>query len=539
MMKSIKKTMRTKTAVLVSAAVVMMCLCIVTACSDDDDDSTTVSPTITSFTPTSGVVGTTVIITGTNFSTTASANTVTFNGIAATVTAATATQLTVTVPTGATTGKIVVTVNSVAATSASDFTVTTAATSAPTITSFTPTSGSEGTTVTITGTNFSTTAANNTVAFNGTAATITAATATQLTVTVPTGATTGKITVSVNTSSTTATSTDDFTVTTATTADCSSATTQVEKIVCLAEAFKATLTSSQIATLQISFTKEYAIRWSNLPCGVSCRNGLGFSTLTATQLAAAKAVIAAAAGTTTDEGYSEFSQINAADDVLGTKSGNSNSYSSGNYIIAFLGTPSTTGTWMLQFGGHHYAQNITYSGGVVTGASPSHQGIEPKSWTSGSTTYAPLKTEQAVMAAMLGGLTSTQLASAKLSSTFSDVVLGPGADGEFPSSKVGLAVSTLTTTQKALVLAAMKPWLQDVDDASGTSLLATYESELDQTYIAYSGNATLANNADYVRIDGPSVWIEFVCQNGVVYSEIHYHAIYRDHTRDYGNNFTF
>jgi hypothetical protein len=56
---------------------------------------------------------------------------------------------------------------------------------------------------------------------------------------------------------------------------------------------------------------------------------------------------------------------------------------------------------------------------------------------------------------------------------------------------------------------------------------------LDQTYIAYSGNATLTSNADYVRIDGPSVWIEFVCQTGVVYSEIHYHAVYRDHTKDY------
>ena len=221
MTRLIEKTMRTRFAVLASAAAVMMCLCIVSACSDDDDDNaSTVSPTITSFTPTSGVAETTVIITGTNFSTTASANTVTFNGTTATVSSATATQLTVAVPSGATTGKIAVTENSVSATSASDFTVTTA-----------------------------------------------------------------------------------------TTADCSSATTQVEKVVCLAEAFKATLTSSQIATLQIGFTKAYAIRWSNLPCGVSCRNGLAFSTLTATQLAAAKAVIAAAAGTTTDEGYSEFSQI--------------------------------------------------------------------------------------------------------------------------------------------------------------------------------------------------------------------------------------
>jgi hypothetical protein len=43
-----------------------------------------------------------------------------------------------------------------------------------------------------------------------------------------------------------------------------------------------------------------------------------------------------------------------------------------------------------------------------------------------------------------------------------------------------------------------------------------------------------------VRIDGPGVWIEFVCQNGIVYQgQIHYHTVYRDHTRDYGGEFTF
>lgn len=515
-----------------------------TACSDDNDDASTVSPTITSFTPASGVVGTTVIITGTNFSTTAASNTVTFNGVVATVSAATATQLTVTVPSGATTGKIVVTVDGVSVTSTSDFTVTTTTTSAPTITSFTPTSGSEGTTVTITGTNFSTTAANNIVSFNGVAATVSAATATQLTVTVPSGATTGKITVTVNTSSTIATSADDFTVTTAATADCSSATTIPAKVVCLAEAFKATLTSTQIASLQIAYTLENAKRWSNLPCGLSCRNGLAFSSLTSTQLAAAKAVIQAASGTTTDEGYSEFTQINAADDVLGTKSGNSNSYSSGNYVIAFLGTPSTSGTWMLQFGGHHYAQNITYTDGVVVSVTPSHQGIEPKTWTTGVTTYAPLASERSVMADMLASFTASELASAKISSTFSDVLMVPGSTtNTMPATKQGIKVSTLSAAAQAKVLAAMAPWLNDMDADATAKFTSIYSDELANTYVTYasnnsgtSGNASsfFTTNTDYVRIDGPSVWIEFICQTGVVYpSEIHYHSVYRDHTRDY------
>jgi hypothetical protein len=82
------------------------------------------APTITSFTPTSGPLGTTVTIIGTNFSTTSTNNTVKFNGTTSVVTASTATSITTTVPVGATTGKISVTVASNTATSTNDFTVT-------------------------------------------------------------------------------------------------------------------------------------------------------------------------------------------------------------------------------------------------------------------------------------------------------------------------------------------------------------------------------------------------------------------------------
>ncbi|WP_442945995.1 dioxygenase family protein [Ohtaekwangia sp.] len=83
---------------------------------------------MTSFTA-SGAVGSSIVITGTNFSTAVSDNTVTINGITATVTSATTTQLVVTVPSGATSGAISVTVNGVTVTSTSSFTVTTASAS--------------------------------------------------------------------------------------------------------------------------------------------------------------------------------------------------------------------------------------------------------------------------------------------------------------------------------------------------------------------------------------------------------------------------
>ncbi len=66
-------------------------------------------PTITSFTPTSGIIGTTVTISGTNFNTTPANNRVFFGAAMATVSVATATSLTVTVPIAANYGYITVT----------------------------------------------------------------------------------------------------------------------------------------------------------------------------------------------------------------------------------------------------------------------------------------------------------------------------------------------------------------------------------------------------------------------------------------------
>jgi hypothetical protein len=80
-----------------------------------------VSPTITSFSPTSGPVGTSVTITGTNFT---GATAVKFsNNKSATFTVDSGTQITATVPNGATTGTISVATSSGTATSADPFTI--------------------------------------------------------------------------------------------------------------------------------------------------------------------------------------------------------------------------------------------------------------------------------------------------------------------------------------------------------------------------------------------------------------------------------
>jgi hypothetical protein len=321
----------------------------------------------------------------------------------------------------------------------------------------------------------------------------------------------------------------------------------VADVVAKAQAFKATLTAAQTATLQQNYTATLARRWSNLPCGSSCRNGIQFSNLTSAQLAAALAVIQAAMGTAANEGYEEFHQIRLADDILGANGGGG-AYNSGIYFIAFLNEPSTTGGWMLQFGGHHYAANIAYNNGRVVGATPQFRGIEPISFTLKSATVAPLSQERDALAAMLASLTSAQLTTARLTQTFGDVTMSPGesngGNGTFPTTRVGIQVGSLSDAQKALVVAAIRPYTIDLDPAVAENLFRIYQNELNDAYIAYTGNGTAGNagsflnaNTNYVRIDGPSVWIEFSVRNAAVTpGTIHYHSVYRDRQRDYGKD---
>jgi hypothetical protein len=334
-----------------------------------------------------------------------------------------------------------------------------------------------------------------------------------------------------------------FTVTVSAAATDCSGETGVAKVVCLANAFLATLSTSQQSSVVQTLNLTNAKLWSNLPCGLTCRDGILFSSLNAAQLAAAKAVIAAATSTTADQGYSEFSEINTTDSLLYTVAGGG--YGTGYYVICFLGTPSTTGKWMLQFGGHHYAGNITFDAGAVVSITPSHQGVEPTTWTNASgTVIAPLADEETAMANMLASFSSTELASAKTSGTFSDCLMVPGSTtNTFPTTKAGIKVSALSSTAQANVLLAMARWVNDMDATSAAAFMNIYTNELADTYVTYASNTSgvsgsassfFTKNTDYVRIDGPSVWIEFICQTGVVYpSQIHYHTVFRDHSRDY------
>jgi hypothetical protein len=160
---------------------------------------------IDSFSPGQGIEGTAVTIMGEGFSPEIAKNVVKFGGIVATVSAASATQLTANVPAGASTGKITVETEGRTAASTTDFTVI----KEPFITGFAPTQAEEGDEVVVDGSGFQ--KGPMIVKFNGLAAqTVSVTSNTRLVAVVPDGAVSGKITVEGN--GNTSSTTTDFTV---------------------------------------------------------------------------------------------------------------------------------------------------------------------------------------------------------------------------------------------------------------------------------------------------------------------------------------
>jgi len=321
--------------------------------------------------------------------------------------------------------------------------------------------------------------------------------------------------------------------------------------------------SSSYSTSQLNV---YKTDWSNLPPGAISfsRPGITLSQLTSSsQVSAFNALVQTALSSA---GYTDYKGVLAADDYLGyTK--NANGYGADLYHVAVVGTPSETGAWTLMLGGHHMAFNINFYAACAY-PTPHHIGVEPRtSFTANSHTnynfyssgtYQVLADKAAAMVAIFSGLDSSTLSSAFLSGqTFSDVLIGPveANTGSYAnvtskfnavasSSSRGVLVSSLSSTQQALVTAAIQQYVNDYDSTTASRLLSDYQAGYGSTYVAWANSAgsfsssgpDVSANGTYMRIDGPRVWIEIAVQNGIVISnQTHYHMMFRDKTYDYYN----
>ncbi|MFV0457811.1 MAG: DUF3500 domain-containing protein [Actinomycetales bacterium] len=306
------------------------------------------------------------------------------------------------------------------------------------------------------------------------------------------------------------------------------------EVVAAANAFLDTLDESTKESVTYDFSdNESRQTWSNFPTQTVPRMGVSLTDLDDTSRAAALALVETMSS---EQGYEQVEAIRAADDWLNQNSADGNDAFGADvdYNIALFGEPSETDPFMVQFGGHHLARNYTYLG-TTASITPAFSGTEPKTFTSGDETIEPLKEKATTAFAVFDSLTDEQLATAQLTTTVDDILMGPGVDsGEFPET-AGIQVSSLSADQQQLVQAAIQAWVGDANSDLAASFMSTYESQLDETYVAYANSDTVDGESTYLRIDGPRVWIELVNTRSRSTPDLHYHGVYRDKNDDYGS----
>ena len=312
--------------------------------------------------------------------------------------------------------------------------------------------------------------------------------------------------------------------------------TPASPIVNAAGKFLSTLDQKQRQNVLFAFDDEaQRARWSNLPISSVRRAGLAMGELNEAQRSAAMALLAVVLS---NKGFEKVHLIMEADELLRQQAGKP-VFGRDLYYISFLGAPSDRTTWMLQFGGHHLALNVTVQGerGVLT---PSLIGAQPALYTVNGNTVRPLGQESDKAFALLNALDGAQRKQAILDYRVPDLVLGPGQDGKTIQPE-GLKASAMTAPQRSMLLDVIAEWSGIVHESAAAARRAEIQAGLDDTWFAWSGATTAApgrNVTAYYRIQGPTVVIEYAPQPLGGDPSLHIHTMYRDPTNDYGRKVT-
>jgi hypothetical protein len=308
--------------------------------------------------------------------------------------------------------------------------------------------------------------------------------------------------------------------------------TPVGRIVSAANAFLAALDPPQRKSVLFAFDDaEQRKRWSNLPVRNVRRAGVSIGDLNSAQRSAALALLSA---TLSQRGFEKVQHIMEADEVLKMSQGGNPMFGKDLYYISILGTPSEQTPWMVQFGGHHLALNVTIAGaaGVLT---PSLIGAQPALYTMDGKTIRPLGQESDDALALLTSLDETQRKHAILDYRVADLVLGPGQDGRTIQPE-GLKATGMTQQQRAALLELIAQWTSIVHDSAAAARMDEIRADLDETWFAWSGATTASPGRSitgYYRIQGPRLVIEYAPQTLGGDPSLHVHTIYRDPTNDY------
>ncbi len=266
--------------------------------------------------------------------------------------------------------------------------------------------------------------------------------------------------------------------------------------------------------------------WTNLPAPPNA-GGIRFGELTEDQVKLACQLMA---NLFSEQGYQKIRDIMLADDqLLGTGQPRAG-FGTENFSIVIFGDPTEEGSWAFQIDGHHVGINVSINGNQLT-ISPSFIGTQPEAFEIAGKKFEPFAGETGDAYTLVGSLNDAQIKEAVLRPQRARIVTGPGTDGKVPPAK-GVSCETFTEAQKKLLLKLIGNWVNDLPAEHATKRMRQIESELDQTKFSWNGNKQPGSDISYA-IQGPSLIIEYACQDLGGNPLAHLHSMYRDPTNEY------
>lgn len=231
------------------------------------------------------------------------------------------------------------------------------------------------------------------------------------------------------------------------------------------------------------------------------------------------------------QGYEKCVQVMLGDDKLLPNGKPRPGFGAENFWLAVFGEPSAEKPWAIQLDGHHIALNITFVGAKMS-FSPSFIGVQPHTFPINEKPVVPMEAEVGDAYAFVSMLDDAQKSKTVTAAKRSDVQTAAGKDGFIPNP-TGLKCDSLNDDQKKTLLKLISLWVDDMPQAQADARMKEIAAELNETHFAWNGPTTPGSDISYI-IQGPSLIIEYACQDLGGKPLDHLHSMYRDPTNEYG-----
>ncbi len=304
-----------------------------------------------------------------------------------------------------------------------------------------------------------------------------------------------------------------------------------ESMAAAGEAFARSMEGELAKRALLEPTDPERREWTNLPPQPGA-GGVRLGEMNQQQLQAACELLAAILS---QPGYQKICAIMLGDDQLLGGAGRGGrggpAFGTDHYSMMVFGTPSPTDPWAVQFNGHHIGLNVSIQGDDVV-LSPSFVGAQPESFEIAGRKFRPFAGEIDDGYALVASLTDDQRRLAVTAPQRGFIRTGPGADGEIPKPD-GIACSTLDESQKEQLKKLVWNWIGFLPPAHAEKRKEQLLAEFDAMRFSWNGQTGPRSDMSWT-IQGPTLIIEFACQDQGRNPLNHTHSMYRDPTREYG-----